>query len=55
MEYNIRCGAIRWYMSNSISVISRIFVLALSVFEIITITNIDLENLGQGDRVQHAQ
>ena len=31
------------------------FALALTVFEILTIKNVDIENLDHGQRVQHAQ
>ena len=40
---------------TSIKVIARIFTLALTVFKILTFKSVDLDNLGNGRRVQYEQ
>ena len=45
----------RWQISTSINVIIRIFTPALTACDILTLQMFDLENLGQGDAVQHSQ
>ena len=52
MDYNIRNGSIRWQIATSIKVIFEHLSLA---FEILTFKIRDLENVGQGNNVQHSQ
>ena len=55
IEYNILNGSIRWQISISIKVVLEHFSLTLTVFEIFTFQNFDLENLGHGHDVQQLQ
>ena len=54
-ELNIYNGAIRWRISTSVKVIRCIFVIALTVSEILMFQMSDLENLGQDHGVQQSQ
>ena len=53
-EYILHIGAIRWQISTCIKVTGCIFALDLTISEILTYKMFDLENLGQGHRVQHS-
>ena len=52
-RYNINNGAVRWRISESVKVIRRIFVPALTVSEILRFQIFALDNLGH--RAQHSQ
>ena len=47
MEYNIGSDAIRWRTLTCIKLITQIFTLALTVFEVLTFEMFDLEILYQ--------
>ena len=51
----VRNDAIRWQILKFTNVMFCTFVLALTVFEILTFEIFDLEKLSQGQRVQHSQ
>ena len=55
MDYAFITDAIRWQISKSIKVVSRIFALALTVNEILTFEIFGLEKVGQGHGVQLSQ
>ena len=54
MKYNISNRVIRGQISNSTSVVSRIFAQVLIVTEILAFQIVDLENIGQADSAQHS-
>ena len=54
VENNIRSDAITWRISTYLKVIDFIFMWFLTVFEILTFQIFDLENVSQGQRVQHS-
>ena len=54
-EHNNHNGAIRWRISTSAKVIWQIFAKALTVSQILKFKICQLENVGQGHRVQHSQ
>ena len=54
MEYYIRNGAIRWKISKSIKEITH-FCASFTISELLAFQISDLDNLGQGHRVQHLQ
>ena len=52
MEYIVRNDAIWRRISTYTKIDARIFTLSLTVFEILTFQMSDVENVGQGHRVQ---
>ena len=55
MEYNFRNDAIRLQISKSLKVVRCIFVLALTVSEILMFQIADLQRVGQGNGAQFSQ
>ena len=57
-EYNVREGAIRWQIlrltSSLLLLAACSFVLAFTVFKMLTFKICDYENFGQGHVVQHS-
>ena len=53
-EYNIRNGTILWQIANCIKVVPRIFAIALTISEILTLQIFTLK-VGQGHVVQFSQ
>ena len=51
----IRSDAMQWQIPVSIKVTTRLFMLVLTVLEILRLEMFDFENLGQSHRVQHSQ
>ena len=54
IEYNMLSDVIQLQILMSIKLTMRIFALALTVSETLTLQMIDLDNLDQGHRVQHS-
>ena len=54
-EYNICSDAIRWRIPTSIKVAALVFILTVSVSEILRFNIFDLENVGQGQNAKFMQ